>query len=119
MDFHVVVALGSPTQVQAQLADARGEAARIREDAKAQAATSAAEIRARAQADADRIVASAKAQLEAERVQVVSRLRGEIGGLATDLAGRIVGESLADDDLARRTVERFLAELEAQPVEPA
>jgi F-type H+-transporting ATPase subunit b len=104
---------------QAQLADARGEAARIREDAKAQAATTAAEIRAQAQADADRIVASAKAQLEAERAQVVSQLRGEIGGLATELAGRIVGESLTDADVARRTVDRFLADLEAQPVEQA
>ncbi len=104
---------------QAQLADARGEAARIREDAKAQAATTAAAIRAQAQADADRIVASAKAQLEAERAQVVHQLRGEIGGLATELAGRIVGESLADADVARRTVDRFLADLEAQPVERA
>jgi F-type H+-transporting ATPase subunit b len=104
---------------QAQLADARSEAARIREEAKAEAATTAAEIRAQAQADADRIVATAKAQLEAERSQVVAQLRGEIGGLATELAGRIVGESLADADLARRTVDRFLADLEAQPVEQA
>jgi F-type H+-transporting ATPase subunit b len=104
---------------QAQLADARGEAARIREDAKAQAATTAAEIRAHAQADADRIVATAKAQLEAERAQVVAKLRGEIGGLATELAGRIVGETLTDADVAKRTVDRFLAELEAQPVEQA
>jgi F-type H+-transporting ATPase subunit b len=104
---------------QAQLADARGEAARIREDAKAQAATTAAEIRAQAQSDADRIVANAKAQLEVERTQVVAQLRGEIGGLATELAGRIVGESLADADFAKRTVDRFLAELEAQPVEQA
>lgn len=106
-------------EYQAQLADARGEAARIREDAKAQAARTAAEIRSQAQADADRIIASAKAQLEAERAQVVSQLRGEIGGLATELAGRIVGESLTDSELAARTVERFLADLEAQPAELA
>ncbi|MBN9103444.1 MAG: F0F1 ATP synthase subunit B [Propionibacteriaceae bacterium] len=104
---------------QAQLAEARSEAAKIREDAKSQAATTAAEIRAQAQADADRILATAKAQLEAERTQVVRQLRGELGGLATELAGRIVGESLSDDELARRTVERFLADLEAEPVEHA
>lgn len=102
---------------QAQLADARGEAARIREEAKAEAAATAAEIRGQAQADADRIVATAKAQLEAERSQVVQELRSEIGGLATELAGRIVGESLTDAEVARRTVDRFLADLEAQPVE--
>ena len=44
----------------------------------------------------------------------MAQLRSEIGGLATTLAGRIVGESLEDDERARRTVDRFLADLEAQ-----
>jgi F-type H+-transporting ATPase subunit b len=38
-----------------------------------------------------------------------------VGTLATELAGRIVGESLQDDDRANRVVDRFLADLEAQP----
>jgi F-type H+-transporting ATPase subunit b len=50
---------------------------------------------------------------------VVQELRSEIGGLATQLAGRIVGESLEDDERARRTVDRFLVELESQPQETA
>jgi F-type H+-transporting ATPase subunit b len=106
-------------EYQAQLASARAEAGRIREEARAQAVTLAAEIREQAQADSARMVAAAKAQLEAERAQVISRLRAEVGGLATQLAGRIVGESLDDDDRARRTVDRFLTELEAQPAEKA
>lgn len=101
---------------QQQLATAREEAGRIREDAKAQAVTMAAEIRQQAQADSARLVASAKAQIEAERAQVISQLRSEVGGLATELAGRIVGESLEDDERARRSVERFIAELEAEPM---
>jgi F-type H+-transporting ATPase subunit b len=105
------------TEYKAQLAEARSEAAKIREDAKAEATAAAAEIRELASADADRIVASARAQIQAERAQVVAQLRGEIGGLATELAGRIVGESLTKDALARRTVDRFLADLEAQPAE--
>lgn len=100
-------------QYQAQLADARGEAAQIKEAAKADAAQITAEARQRAQAEADRIVAAAHSQLEAERNQIVNQLRGELGGLATTLAGRIVGESLDDDERARRTVDRFLADLEA------
>jgi F-type H+-transporting ATPase subunit b len=44
---------------------------------------------------------------------VRTQLRSEIGGLATTLAGRIVGESLTDDERARRTVDRFLADLES------
>ena len=55
----------------------------------------------------------------AERTAAVSSLLTEIGGLATTLAGRIVGESLDDDARARRTVDRFIADLESQPVEQA
>lgn len=99
-------------QYTAQLAEARHEAARIREEAKEQGAQILAELRAQAQAEAERITATAHAQVEAERAQVVAQLRSEVGTLATDLASRIVGESLADDDRSARTVERFIAELE-------
>lgn len=106
-------------QYQAQLATAKEEAGRIREDARAQAVTLAAEIREQAQADSARIVAAAKAQIEAERNQVIISLRAEVGGLATQLAGRIIGESLEDDERARRSVDRFIAELESEPAEKA
>jgi F-type H+-transporting ATPase subunit b len=98
----------------AQLAEARGEAAKIREDAKTQGSQILADMREQAQAEAARIRAAAESQLQAERAQVVAQLRGEIGGLATTLAGRIVGESLEDDERARRTIDRFIAELEAE-----
>ena len=104
-------------QYNEQLAEARTEAARIREDAKTQGAQILVELREQAQAEAARIKASAEAQLEAERAQILVQLRSEIGGLATTLAGRIVGESLDDDERARRTVERFIADLESD--EPA
>jgi len=98
----------------AQLAEARHEAARIREEAKEQAAQIGAELRSEAQADAERIRAAAHAQVEAERAQVVAQLKSEVGTLATELAVRIVGEALTDDDRSQRTVERFIAELEQE-----
>jgi F-type H+-transporting ATPase subunit b len=101
-------------QYNEQLAEARTEAARIREDAKTQGTQILAELREQAQAEAARIKASAEAQMEAERSQVMVQLRQEIGGLATTLAGRIVGESLEDDERARRTVDRFIADLESE-----
>jgi F-type H+-transporting ATPase subunit b len=101
-------------EYQAQLAEARTEAARIREDAKSQGSQILAEMREHAQAESARIRAAAQTQLEAERTQVMTQLRSEIGGLATTLASRIVGESLEDDERARRTVDRFLADLERQ-----
>ena len=100
-------------ELEKQLADARHEAARIREEAREQGATIVAEMREQAQTEAARIVDHGKAQIEAERQQAVTSLRAEVGTLATTLAGRIVGESLDDDDRQSRVVERFLADLEA------
>lgn len=99
-------------QLEKQLADARHEAARIREEAREQGAAIIAEMREQAQVESTRIVEHGKTQLEAERQQAVTSLRAEVGTLATSLAGRIVGESLDDDERQSRVVERFLADLE-------
>jgi F-type H+-transporting ATPase subunit b len=99
-------------EYKAQIADARQEAARIREEAREQGAAIIAEMREQAQAEAARIVEHAHAQITAERQQAVTTLRAEVGALATTLAGRIVGESLEDDERSGRVVDRFLADLE-------
>jgi len=98
---------------QAQLADARAEASRIREEAREQGAQIIAQHREQAQVEAERITSNAQAQLEVERTQALSQLKGEVGAIATTLAGRILGESLDDDDRQKRSVERFIAELES------
>jgi F-type H+-transporting ATPase subunit b len=99
-------------ELEKQLADARHEAARIREEAREQGAQIVVEMREQAQAESTRIVEHGKAQIEAERQHAVTALRAEVGTLATSLAGRIVGESLDDDERSSRVVERFLADLE-------
>jgi F-type H+-transporting ATPase subunit b len=99
-------------ELNAQLADARKDAARIREEARGEGAQIIAEMREQAQAEANRIVEHAQAQIAAERQQAVTSLRAEVGTLATSLAGRIVGESLEDDERSTRVVDRFLADLE-------
>ncbi len=104
-------------QYQHQLAEARHEAARIREQAKEQGVTIIQEMREQAQAESHRIAEQARVQIQAERQQVLAQLRTEIGDLSTQLASRIVGESLEDEARQRRVVERFLADLEErQPV---
>jgi F-type H+-transporting ATPase subunit b len=85
-------------EFKAQIAEARHEAARIREEAREQGATIVSE--------------NAHAQIAAERQQAVASLRAEVGSLATTLAGRIVGESLDDDERSGRVVDRFLADLD-------
>ena len=97
-----------------QLAEARHEAARLREEAREQGAQIIAEMREQAQVEARRLVDAAHAQIEADRQQALQSLRGEVGGLAVDLASRVVGESLTDEARQRRVVERFLDELDQQ-----
>ena len=97
-----------------QLAEARHEAARLREEAREQGAQIIAEMRDQAQAEARRLVDAAHAQIDADRQQALQSLRTEVGGLAVDLASRVVGESLTDEARQRRTVERFLDELDQQ-----
>ena len=99
-------------QYKQQLAEARHEAARLREEAREQGAQIIAEMREQAQAEARRITESAQAQIQAERQQALTALRAEVGTLATELASRIVGESLADTARQNRMVDRFLEELE-------
>ncbi len=101
-------------QYQDQLAEARHEASRLREEAKEQGAQIIAEMREQAQAEARRVTESAQAQLEADRQQAVTALRAEVGALAMELASRIVGEALKDEARQQRTVDRFLAQLEEQ-----
>ncbi|MDR2620366.1 MAG: F0F1 ATP synthase subunit B [Propionibacteriaceae bacterium] len=102
-------------QYAAQLADANGEANAIRDQAKAQAAAIVEQARDQAGRESTRMLEQAKAQIETEREIVSSQLRGEVGTLATALASKIVGESLEDDDRARRAIDRFLAQLATQP----
>jgi len=105
-------------QYNSQLAEARVEAGRIRGEAQEQGAAIIAEFRERAQLEANRIAEAAHKQIEAERQQAVVSLRSEVGRLSTDLASRIVGESLHDEARQSGIVDRFLAELEAGESRP-
>ena len=100
-------------QFQAQLAEARHDAARQREQALEEGAAIIAEKREEAQAEAARIIAAAHDQIEADRQQAFASLRSEIGTLAVQLASKIVGESLEDQARQSRVVDRFLADLDA------
>jgi F-type H+-transporting ATPase subunit b len=95
-----------------QLAGARTEAAQIRDRAHADANSIREDVLAQAREERDRIIAVGAEQLDQQRATIVRELRAEVGNLAVDLAGRIVGESLTDEARSRGTVERFLNDLE-------
>src|SRR3954452_11794338 len=99
-------------QYRAQLAEARTEAAQIRDAARAEGQQILEELRAQAQEESARILARGEEQLAANRQAGVNELRGQLGSLAVDLAGKVVGESLADEARRRGTVDRFLDQLD-------
>lgn len=96
-----------------QLAEARTEAGEIREAAREDGKKIVAEAKEAATGEAARITATAHTQIEAERQAALVSLRSEVGSLALDLAGGVVGETLSDDARATAVVDRFLADLEA------
>jgi F-type H+-transporting ATPase subunit b len=106
-------AAGLQDQYRAQLAEARHEASRVREQSREEGAAIFAELREQAQVEARRITETAQAQIAADRQQTFASLRAEIGTLAVELASKIVGESLADEARQSRVVDRFLADLDA------
>ncbi|MFG2479253.1 F0F1 ATP synthase subunit B [Streptomyces fagopyri] len=95
-------------QYKAQLAEARHEAARLRQEAQEQGATLIAEMRAEGQRQREEIIAAGHSQIEADRKSASQALRQDVGKLATDLAGKLVGESLEDHARQSRVIDRFL-----------
>lgn len=98
-----------------QLESARLEAQKIREEARAEGDAIIAESKQRALVEAQRVAESAQKSIDAERLAAATSLRSEVGALATSLAGKIVGESLNDDERSARVVDRFLADLDSEP----
>jgi F-type H+-transporting ATPase subunit b len=97
------------------LAEARTEAAKIRDAARADGERIRDELREQATSEVERIRQRGEEQLASQRDQIVRQLRGELGGLAVQLAEQLLGHELADDEHRRSTVDRFLAELDELP----
>jgi F-type H+-transporting ATPase subunit b len=96
-----------------QLAEARAEAARIREQARVDGTKILNELKEQATIEVARVTASAQATIEAQRQSALVSLRSEVGSLAIDLASGVIGENLSDDKKSAAIVDRFLADLEA------
>ena len=100
-------------EYEAALAEARAEAAKIRDQARADGQKIVAEAKDAATVEAARVTANAQLQIEAERTAALVSLRAEVGSLAIDLASGVIGESLSSDKRSKDIVDRFLADLEA------
>ncbi|MFJ2187930.1 hypothetical protein ACIOJE_08165 [Kitasatospora sp. NPDC087861] len=90
-----------------ELAQARHEASRIRQEYAEQGAAAVADARAEGIRDRDRLVSASHTRIAADRAEAADRLRQDVGELAVTLAGRVVGEPVHTVAADRRTVDRF------------
>jgi ATP synthase F0 subunit b len=98
-------------QYQDAVAEARTEAAKIRDAARADAQRIVVEMREHAEREVERIRQRGEEDLVARREQVIRELRVRIGTMAVDLAGELVTGHLAGQQARSATVDRLLDEL--------
>lgn len=103
----------------AQLAEARAEAAEIREAARQKGKEIEAEARANAETESRRIVEAGEKQLQASREQVIAELRNEIGQNSIDLAEELLGTELSESTRRSNTIDTFLSQLDKIPARSA
>ncbi|MEI8056307.1 MAG: F0F1 ATP synthase subunit B [Actinomycetes bacterium] len=107
-------AAAADTERRAALDEGRRQASEIIAAAQADRTVIVEGARREAADAAALVTARAEASLSAERASTLASLHREVGALAVSLASKVVGESLTDDARARATVDRFIADLEAQ-----
>ncbi|MGP4047053.1 F0F1 ATP synthase subunit B family protein [Streptomyces sp. 2A115] len=82
-------------EAEAALAEARHDAARIRQQAAEEGAVIIAATRTEGHRERDAVLAEGHARIESERASAEAELRMQISELASDLASRIVGEQIS------------------------
>ncbi|MFJ4191384.1 hypothetical protein [Kitasatospora sp. NPDC089509] len=101
-------------EFQAELTAARHEAAVIRQTTIEEGAAIIARLRAEGQELRDRMVAEAQVQLAADRVLAEAELREDVVRLAGELAGRVIGEPVAELPRTREIADEFFAAYDAK-----
>ena len=96
-------------EYQAQLADAKSQAAQIIADAKQTGEAVEANIKQRAEQEAVTMIEKARAAIEAEKKTAMADLQNSVADLSVDVASRLVGTDLSDDE-HRKIIERYISE---------
>ena len=93
-----------------QLADAKGEAARIIEEARQAADAVRRDLTQRAEQEATELRQRNAEQLEAERARIMGELRGQVSALAIELAEKVVEANL-DEAANTRLIESYIQQV--------
>ena len=95
---------------EAQIAEAQQTGDQIVKDAVARGQRREEEILRQANAEADAIRRKAQEDIVRDKKKAVDEARGEIAGLALDIAGKVVGKTMADADHSQ-LVDQFIDQL--------
>ena len=88
----------SVVKAEKTIADAQRQAADIVSQAHREADAERAEVLAKAQRDAAATIAKGKEAVESERSRAVAELSASVVDLSVDIAGKIVGQDLSDEE---------------------
>ena len=106
-------AQGQLERSRSRLSEVDNEAARIRDDARADAERIKTDLADNAQEESERVKVQGRQTVDASRSRTVSELRTEVGSGSVELARRIVAASLSDDAAKGRSVDAFIDNLES------
>ncbi|WP_427875899.1 F0F1 ATP synthase subunit B [Gardnerella sp. 2492-Sm] len=99
-------------EIENELAQAQTDAAKTREQARAEASKIVDEARQRAEKDAAKIISEAQHSIEAQHKHAMSSLQGEVSVLAAALAGKILASKLDDDTVGSKVIDHVIDEVE-------
>jgi len=97
-------------EYETKLLNAQKEADTIVAQAKKEAEEERSQILAKAQHDASDIITKARGAVDSERKKAMIELSSSVVDLSVDIAGKIIGNDLSDDD-QRKLAEKYLAEV--------
>lgn len=92
-----------------QLEEAKAQSAKIIADAKTTGEAVKADITSKAQAESAQMIEKARGAIEAEKKAAISELQGSIADLSVDVASRLIGQDLNDDE-HRKIIEHYVTE---------
>ena len=96
-------------EYQKQLSEAKAQSSQIIAEARTAGDAIKEDMTSKAQQEAADILAKARESIEAERKQVMVQLQSSVADTAVDLATRLVGEGLNENE-HRKIIERYVDE---------
>ncbi len=97
-------------EYEGQMAGAKAEANKIISDAKKDAQDQADKMIKDAETAAHDIKAKAEADIEQEKKKAINEAKDQIGGLAMDIAGKVVEKEIREED-HRKLIDDFISKV--------